>query len=247
MPHKAASNSSSRARNIGVVDDRIDSRDLFVGTREITIAHGSRCLSVAPDRAEQADPHQVREPGCASALSDFDGWYARRCWPWRSLPHSAMPIRSPCATPPGTRHDPRHLAHRLDRRRDHRNPLRARARAADRRRRLDQLLPAAGAEREAERRLHARALARRRARPQSVADAGDRRIRPEGNDRGAASAPRPVRASCRITTAARASSRRSRPVAAAAGLGRTRQLSGEGSHGRSRRAGAVCAAASTGR
>jgi len=38
---KAASDSSSRARNIGVFDDRIDSRDLFVGTREITIAHGA--------------------------------------------------------------------------------------------------------------------------------------------------------------------------------------------------------------
>jgi hemin uptake protein HemP len=27
-------------RNIPVVDDRIDSRDIFIGTREITIAHG---------------------------------------------------------------------------------------------------------------------------------------------------------------------------------------------------------------
>ena len=35
-------NSSARGRTIGIVDDRIDSRDLFVGgTREITIAHGA--------------------------------------------------------------------------------------------------------------------------------------------------------------------------------------------------------------
>ena len=27
-------------RNIPVVDDRIDSRDVFIGTREITISHG---------------------------------------------------------------------------------------------------------------------------------------------------------------------------------------------------------------
>jgi len=28
-------------RNIPVVDDRIDSRDVFIGTREIIISHGS--------------------------------------------------------------------------------------------------------------------------------------------------------------------------------------------------------------
>ena len=44
-----------------------------------------------------------------------------------------------------------------------------------------------GAEAEAERRLHARALGRRRAGPQSLAGAGDRRRRPEGDDRGARS------------------------------------------------------------
>jgi hemin uptake protein HemP len=29
------------ARKISVLDDRIDSRDLFIGTREIIIAHGA--------------------------------------------------------------------------------------------------------------------------------------------------------------------------------------------------------------
>jgi len=32
---------SAVERNIAVVDNRIDSRDLFVSTREITIAHGA--------------------------------------------------------------------------------------------------------------------------------------------------------------------------------------------------------------
>ena len=32
---------SQQARQISVIGDRIDSRDLFVGTRELTIAHGS--------------------------------------------------------------------------------------------------------------------------------------------------------------------------------------------------------------
>jgi hemin uptake protein HemP len=36
-----AATPSADARDITVVDGRIDSRDLFVGTREITIAHGS--------------------------------------------------------------------------------------------------------------------------------------------------------------------------------------------------------------
>jgi hemin uptake protein HemP len=31
---------ASSGRNIAVVNDRIDSRDLFLGTREIIIAHG---------------------------------------------------------------------------------------------------------------------------------------------------------------------------------------------------------------
>jgi hemin uptake protein HemP len=33
-------NVASPGRNISVVNDRIDSRDLFLGTREIVIAHG---------------------------------------------------------------------------------------------------------------------------------------------------------------------------------------------------------------
>jgi hemin uptake protein HemP len=33
-------NVASPGRNISVVNDRIDSRDLFLGTREIIIAHG---------------------------------------------------------------------------------------------------------------------------------------------------------------------------------------------------------------
>ena len=33
--------SSAEGRKINVVSDRIDSRDLFINTREITIAHGS--------------------------------------------------------------------------------------------------------------------------------------------------------------------------------------------------------------
>jgi hemin uptake protein HemP len=37
----APPNSLARGRNVGVIDDRIDSRDLFIGTREVTIAHGS--------------------------------------------------------------------------------------------------------------------------------------------------------------------------------------------------------------
>jgi hemin uptake protein HemP len=44
LPRPAAApapNSSSHQRNIAVIDDRIDSRDLFVGIREITIAHGA--------------------------------------------------------------------------------------------------------------------------------------------------------------------------------------------------------------
>jgi hemin uptake protein HemP len=32
---------ATAGRNISVVGDRIDSRDLFIGTREIIIAHGS--------------------------------------------------------------------------------------------------------------------------------------------------------------------------------------------------------------
>jgi hemin uptake protein HemP len=31
---------ASAGRNISISDDRIDSRDLFIGTREIIIAHG---------------------------------------------------------------------------------------------------------------------------------------------------------------------------------------------------------------
>jgi hemin uptake protein HemP len=33
--------SSSSPRRIDMVSDRIDSRDLFIGTREVIIAHGS--------------------------------------------------------------------------------------------------------------------------------------------------------------------------------------------------------------
>jgi hemin uptake protein HemP len=33
--------SSADARTINVIADRIDSRDLFINTREITIAHGA--------------------------------------------------------------------------------------------------------------------------------------------------------------------------------------------------------------
>lgn len=32
---------SSPARRIDMISDRIDSRDLFIGTREVIIAHGS--------------------------------------------------------------------------------------------------------------------------------------------------------------------------------------------------------------
>ena len=39
-PGRDPANSSAEGRKINVVDDRIDSRDLFVNTREITIAHG---------------------------------------------------------------------------------------------------------------------------------------------------------------------------------------------------------------
>ncbi len=44
LPRQSAApvpNSSSRKRNIAVIDDRVDSREIFVGTRELTIAHGS--------------------------------------------------------------------------------------------------------------------------------------------------------------------------------------------------------------
>ena len=37
---KARPAATSPARKIAVVDDRIDSRDLFIGTREVVIAHG---------------------------------------------------------------------------------------------------------------------------------------------------------------------------------------------------------------
>lgn len=36
-----AHSSAATARSIAVQDNQIDSRNLFVGTREITIAHGS--------------------------------------------------------------------------------------------------------------------------------------------------------------------------------------------------------------
>ncbi len=34
------SNPPSGSRNIVVINDRIDSRNIFVGTREVTISHG---------------------------------------------------------------------------------------------------------------------------------------------------------------------------------------------------------------
>jgi hemin uptake protein HemP len=40
-PAQEASASSADARKINVIGDRIDSRDLFINTREITIAHGA--------------------------------------------------------------------------------------------------------------------------------------------------------------------------------------------------------------
>jgi len=39
-PGKVRPTATSPARKIAVVDDRIDSRDLFIGTREVVIAHG---------------------------------------------------------------------------------------------------------------------------------------------------------------------------------------------------------------
>jgi len=83
-------------------------------------------------------------------------------------------------------HDSRQFTHRVDRRRDHGNPLRIGARSSRRRNRLHELLPAAGATREAERRLHARAVARRRARAQSLAHPCDGRRRAERNHHCAA-------------------------------------------------------------
>ena len=44
IPRNSASESakaSAEGRKISLVSDRLDSRDLFVNTREITIAHGS--------------------------------------------------------------------------------------------------------------------------------------------------------------------------------------------------------------
>jgi hemin uptake protein HemP len=40
-PPEEPRNSSTEGRKINVIGDRIDSRDLFVNTREITIAHGT--------------------------------------------------------------------------------------------------------------------------------------------------------------------------------------------------------------
>jgi hemin uptake protein HemP len=37
----AAASAAAASRSITLADHRIDSRDLFVGTREITIAHGT--------------------------------------------------------------------------------------------------------------------------------------------------------------------------------------------------------------
>ena len=62
---------------------------------------------------------------------------------------------------------------------------------------LDQPLSRARARREAERRLHAAVVGRRRARPRSLARARRRRRGPEGNDRGAESRRDPVRARAR--------------------------------------------------
>jgi hemin uptake protein HemP len=40
-PAREPLTSSAEGRKINVVGDRIDSRDLFINTREITIAHGA--------------------------------------------------------------------------------------------------------------------------------------------------------------------------------------------------------------
>jgi hemin uptake protein HemP len=43
IPHPAArtpEQSSGAARHVSIANNRLDSRDLFVGTREITILHG---------------------------------------------------------------------------------------------------------------------------------------------------------------------------------------------------------------
>ena len=64
------------------------------------------------------------------------------------------------------------LAHPLDRRRRHRDRLRAGRRRSRRRRRLDQPIPAAGPQGEEERRLHARAVERRRDLRRRHADPG---------------------------------------------------------------------------
>jgi hemin uptake protein HemP len=40
LPAQESSNAQSK-RSIAVVDQRIDSRELFVGTRELAIAHGA--------------------------------------------------------------------------------------------------------------------------------------------------------------------------------------------------------------
>jgi hemin uptake protein HemP len=40
-PAREPNKSSSEARKISVTGDQIDSRDLFINTREITIAHGA--------------------------------------------------------------------------------------------------------------------------------------------------------------------------------------------------------------
>jgi hemin uptake protein HemP len=41
LPVEASGNAAGASRTIGVAAHRIDSRDLFIGTREITISHGS--------------------------------------------------------------------------------------------------------------------------------------------------------------------------------------------------------------
>lgn len=39
-PPREPAKSSAERRNINIIADRIDSRDLFINTREVTIGHG---------------------------------------------------------------------------------------------------------------------------------------------------------------------------------------------------------------
>jgi hypothetical protein len=64
----SAQSTSSGPRMISVAGHKIDSRELFIGTREVVI------LPAAPDQPEQADPDQVTPPRAATPRTD-----RRRC------------------------------------------------------------------------------------------------------------------------------------------------------------------------